>query len=584
MTEFRIRTIGKSSPKGKPKIYFTCHPDDFEGSFDKICEDILSTSDVAIYYTEDMSAPIDDENLLTDLGCMSLVVVPVSYNLLTEANRAMDFDIQFAKEQKIRILPIMMETGIDGLYSDPDKFDKLQYLKPFDNDETEIKYEDKLRKHLDSIVFNDELASRIRAEFDAYIFLSYRKKNRSLANRLMKLIHSNPELRDIAIWYDEFLVPGENFDDGIDEMLEKCKIFTLMVTPEILEKPNFVMDYEYPMAKKLCMPIVPAEMKQTDKEALNSSYDGIPECVNPEDSIELANQLIREISPLAKKENNTPEHNFLIGLAYLEGIDVEVDRELGLSLVTLAAESENIEAITKLYDFYRYEGDYKNALVWIKKLCRLYDRILPENHPDTLERLYDLADIYSILEEHEKERDICEKLYNIHIKIYGEYHPKTASGLFSLAYAYNSLRNYKKSTELFEKLYDVRCKIFGEEHPSTISGLVFLADAYSNLGEDRLALEISEKIYNLKYKIFGEEDKNTLGALYTLASKCEALGENERAMELYERVYLIADKIGSDYYKCPALIFLVSLCRQDLNSPRVKAVMERIPDINDFIF
>ena len=67
---------------------------------------------------------------------------------------------------------------------------------------------------------SDELAQRIRAAFDAYIFLSYRKKDRRYANELMKLIHKNPECRDIAVWYDEFLPPGDSFKQSIEKILK----------------------------------------------------------------------------------------------------------------------------------------------------------------------------------------------------------------------------------------------------------------------------------------------------------------------------------------------------------------------------
>ena len=49
-------------------------------------------------------------------------------------------------------------------------------------------------------------AEGTRHAFDAYIFLSYRKKDRRYANELMRLIHNNPECRDIAIWFDEFFL------------------------------------------------------------------------------------------------------------------------------------------------------------------------------------------------------------------------------------------------------------------------------------------------------------------------------------------------------------------------------------------
>ena len=65
------------------------------------------------------------------------------------------------------------------------------------------------------------MAKRVRAAFDAYIFLSYRKKDRKYANELMRLIHSNPECRDIAIWFDEFLTPGESFKENIEKILDR---------------------------------------------------------------------------------------------------------------------------------------------------------------------------------------------------------------------------------------------------------------------------------------------------------------------------------------------------------------------------
>ena len=72
-------------------------------------------------------------------------------------------------------------------------------------------------------------------------------------------------------------------------------------------------------------------------------------------------------------------------------------------------------------------------------------------------------------------------------------------------------------------------------------------------------------------------------ALYTLASKYETFDENERALELYEKIYHIADKINSDYYKYSAFINLLSLCREAVDSPQVKALMERIPDLAIFL-
>lgn len=53
MTDFKFKTKGNANPQGKPRVYFTCHPDDFERAFEKICED--------------MNAEITENDRATDL-------------------------------------------------------------------------------------------------------------------------------------------------------------------------------------------------------------------------------------------------------------------------------------------------------------------------------------------------------------------------------------------------------------------------------------------------------------------------------------------------------------------------------------
>ena len=59
---FSYRTRGGASPENKPKVYFTCHPDDFDRCFDALTLGILEAYDCAIYYTSDMREDLSDEN------------------------------------------------------------------------------------------------------------------------------------------------------------------------------------------------------------------------------------------------------------------------------------------------------------------------------------------------------------------------------------------------------------------------------------------------------------------------------------------------------------------------------------------
>ena len=552
MANMLCRTKGNANPKGKPRVYFTCHPADFEKYFDKVCEDIFKTHDCAIYYTEDMSAPIADEDLATDLGSNNLFVIPVTFQLLTQPNRAMDQDFPYALAEHIPVLPIVMESGIDAVYSKPDKFGALQYLYPFSSDATEISYEEKLKKYLESVLISDETAQRIRAAFDAYIFLSYRKKDRRYANELMRLIHKNPRCRDIAIWYDEFLTPGESFRDSIDKILHDSKLFTLLVTPNLLEepdgKPNFVMAEEYPAAKASGIDILPAEMEPTDKAALSEKFRDIPDCVDPKQEDAFHEILLTAIQKVAITTNDTdPEHNFLMGLAYLDGIDVEVDRQRGLELITAAAESDLPEAMEKLHDMYDSgigaKLDYHKSCYWAKKLADHYCRSLGEEHPKTLGALNLLGNAYGNLGDYATAMEFKAKTYALRRKVLGEEHTDTLTSLNNLAYAHSTLGNNEKALELLQTVYTLRCKILGEEHTETLISLNNLAVTHGNLGNYETELRLKEQNYRLWCKVSGEESPKTLTALNNLAIAYSRLGDYQKALVLAKKVYTLRCKV-----------------------------------------
>ncbi len=414
MAVMKVETKNKVEISKKPRVYFTCHPNDFDSYFQKICGDIFRTHDCAIYYTSDMTESITEDYRETDLGRNNLFVIPVTYALLTTPNRAMDEDFSYAKKEHIPVLPVMMEPGLVSLYSQPDKFGELQYLNPYSTDPTEISYEEKLKKYLESVLIDDKMAKRIRSAFDANIFLSYRKKDRKYANQLMRLIHSYPEFRDIAIWFDEFLIPGESFKEAIENVLANSQLFTLLVTPNLLEepdgKPNFVMEKEYPTAKNSGMDILAVEMKITDKDALRKKFQGIPDCIDPHKDEVLKSCLLEIVKKLSITPNNTPEHTFLIGLAYLEGIDMEVDRDRGTKMIHSAAENNDCEAIIKLVDMYEngigLPYSIENAAMWQNRLVSILEKKYKKSHnPTDLVSLFwtrhHCAQLYTAIKKYE---------------------------------------------------------------------------------------------------------------------------------------------------------------------------------------
>jgi len=544
MATMLCKTKGNADPRGKSRVYFTCHPVDFEKHFEKICGDIFATHDCAIYYTEDMTAPIPAEDLATDLESNNLFVVPVTKKLLTEPNRAMDSDIPFARQKHIPMLPIMMEPELDKIYARPDKFGELQYLDPNRTDGTEIPYSEKLKKFLESVLVSEETAKRVRAAFDAYIFLSYRKKDRRYANELMGLIHKNPEYRDIAIWYDEFLTPGESFRENIESALEKSKLFTLLVTPNLLEDANFVMTEEYPVARKSGINILPAEMVATDKNLLEEKYAQIPACVDAHNDAMLRNRLLDAIEELAiDGNNNEPEHIFLIGLAYLDGIDVETDRRRGLEMITYAAEADFPEAMKKLYHIHINAANYQDAVHWAQRLVHYYKQRHGEEHPDTLCWMSTLAFAYCRWGKYQIAQELCERTYTLRCKVLGEEHPDTLDSLHNLAAFYSLLGDRRKALKLTEKACALQRKVLGEDNSQTLSSLYNRAWLNSSLGNNGEALEQYKEVLAGESQVSGDESPAALAALHNLAATYGMQGDHQKALENFEKAYAMRRRV-----------------------------------------
>ena len=553
MNHLYYRTRGNSDPHGKPRVFFASHPADFECYFNSTVEMLQRYNNCAVWY-EDAADLLPDEELRSQLGEMQLVVIPVTTRLLTRSNRAMELVYPFALERHIPVLPLMMETGLDELFTR--RFGDLQYLQPENSDPTALPFEQKLEQYISGVLVGEGLAQQVREAFDAYIFLSYRKKDRKYAQELMRLIHQNKQFRDIAIWYDEYLVPGESFNDAIRKALEKSELFTLVVTPSLLERGNYVMQEEYPAAQKSEKPILPVEMVKTSKIGLYFSYKKIPKTVRPQRGAELNGSLLEHLHRVALTENDSdPQHNFLIGLAYLDGIDVEVDNQRAASLITSAAETGHEAALRKLVSMYEtgkgVERDYHVGAAWREKLVevlreRYRESGSEEDYRSLFRALRKLGESLQALGKPDKARAPYEEM-----RMLAQQAPleDTRRDLSIICGKLGDIEESQGRPEQAKKWYEIYmgfAKPLAEE-TGTEDAQRILAVSYHHLGNIERALcrlEQAKKWYEKCFAIFETlasetgtvEDRRDLSTSYEMMGTIEnALGRPEQAKTWYEK-------------------------------------------------
>lgn len=618
----QFKTRGDSTNQGKPRVYFCCHPDDFDMYFEPVRNEILDKQNCAVYFYDNASSILEQERE-TDLLSMQLFVIPVTTNLLTKPSIAMDKDFPLALKNKIPVLPLIQERGLEGLFAR--KFGDMQYLDKTQRDTTAISYEEKLEKHLSAILLGDEMTKKIKNEFDAYIFLSYRKADRKCAQELMRLIHKNKYYRDVAIWYDEFLTIGEDYRENIKETLQNSGLFVLVVTPNLLLPGsfggvNYVMKEEYPTAKKTDVNILPVEMEKTNRSELEKLYPDIPLCVDPNNDDMMRRFLISAIWDMGVREiDNSAEHSFLIGLAYLGGIDVEVDRERAVTLIEDAANCGLAEAMEKLVSMYRtgegVERNYEEAIKWQGKLVGYWKKqykktkdknesVLYTNDDGTVE---DVAELYinaslvyaNYLSEsgyiilstfhYDMLKKSCEEIYNDS----GMHKYKSLIGdiYYSHARELEIAGRFSESLKWYIKSLEVRQALLTED--SSMKTRLDLCRNYSSVGNifymsgntDKASLYYIERDKILK-ELVGETNVVEASIRREVAISSSNMGDVlskvgvlNKAKEFYEASLDIFEKIAEEIQTIEA--------KRDLASCYVRlgriTANDNISDAKDFL-
>ena len=400
MADLIHETRNGSPTYGKPRVYLSFCIEDEELYALPLCQDILSAENCAVFYYQDGVMPDKETEISAQLEPMQLFILVCTecYLSYDTVRRAM----LFAENHGIPILPVILESSALNEFNtlcEKMRIGSLHALNKCKYADNEAGYLGKLKEYLDYFLISDEDTENIRRHFKACIFLGYRKMDAQAAKKLISRIHHLEQYYDVAVWYDDYLVPGKPFEKEIFEAMDRSDIFILAVTQNVTKlnaenKENYVVSKEYPEAlnrlrKKRIKKIVAAELENIDRAALMLKFEDIPDCIDGFDDLLLSQTL----SPLDDMPcQNGSEHDYYIGLAYLNGIDTEVDHETAFRLISSAAEAGFEEAMDRLVRMYRsgiaVKRDYEEAISWQDKLiARAQRRFEEEENEENLHEL-----------------------------------------------------------------------------------------------------------------------------------------------------------------------------------------------------
>lgn len=383
-----ITRLGEDVMDPNPKkvsIYVSYCPNNLD-EVRRLAKKILEKNPAIIYFRRyDLDPTVNFEDLKVMISQSQVTVVLVTPQYLEKNSIEEDYnkEYQYLKSSHIPFLPIIT-IGVS-----PSEYEKtfgtIQYLDLDQHDQTQISIDKKLENYFKLYIVKDDDYMVAKSAFKNFVFLSYRKKDRAEALKLIDEIHKNEECQDIAIWYDEFLVAGEAFEKKLERKLKKCNALLLCVTPNLVNEDNYVREVEYKYAHEVHKTVLPIKAVDTSLTVLKQVFIDIPD---PVEASEASTALINITKVEARK--TTPRKMYALGVAYLFGIEVEINRSIALSYLEKAANKGYIEALRFLADIYMNGNgvirdidkakEYMNRLV--EKIKKGYTFDLYESNAD----------------------------------------------------------------------------------------------------------------------------------------------------------------------------------------------------------
>ncbi len=370
---------------GKNEYVYICgHPDDMPAMLD-LGRKIQETYHAEIRISEGKEEDFDREELKAILSEMKVVVFAVTKRFFGEDCVAGKTVFPLAASAGNLLLPVALEEGLGSAFTQ--RFGSFHLMNACAPD-----FGRKLQSFIERFVDLYIDISNIDTNPDRYlrhrVFFSYRKKDLADLKDLLRLLRCWKELTDVGIWYDDALVPGEDYNDQIKSKLEASHIFLLLVTPHLLENDNYVMKHEYPDAVAAGKTVIPVMMQDTDLQQLRELYPGVGEVFS---LVEIKKAREAFCTALGKQSGQLPELTgeewFLLGRAYASGEGTEWNPAMAKKALEESQRLGYVWALVRLSRDLDENGRMENAIpIMEQAFDRLGDMI--RNDPEATKQSY----------------------------------------------------------------------------------------------------------------------------------------------------------------------------------------------------
>ncbi|KAH7230968.1 hypothetical protein BKA59DRAFT_321505 [Fusarium tricinctum] len=205
-----------------------------------------------------------------------------------------------------------------------------------------------------------------------------------------------------------------------------------------------------------------------------------------------------------------------------------------------------IEDVERFGIFFVEIGRWNEAALSLREVFQKRQRILGDEHPDTIAAMNNLAitlsDQGKLDEAALMRREVLEKRQ----RILGDEHPDTIAAMNNLAITLSDQGKLDEAASMMREVLEKRQRILGDEHLDTISAMNNLASTLSGQGKLDEAASMRREVLEKRQRILGDEHPDTISAMSNLASTLSGQGKLDEAASMRREVLEKRQRILGD--------------------------------------
>jgi tetratricopeptide (TPR) repeat protein len=179
-------------------------------------------------------------------------------------------------------------------------------------------------------------------------------------------------------------------------------------------------------------------------------------------------------------------------------------------------ESEDLEDASNFSLVFFEAGHWREAEVTLAQVMKTRQRVLGEEHPDTLTSMANLASTYRNQGRWKEAEELDVQVMETRKRVLGEEHPDTLSSMANLASTFWNQGRWKEAEELEVQVMETRKRVLGEEHLDTLTSMNSLALTFKAQDRNEEAISLMGNCFQLRKQILGHEHPYTTSSLATL--------------------------------------------------------------------